>query len=97
MGLFTADEHQDDCDADADNDTCGQGEIEGKILAFVVKITGKASDPRYFPGQQDEASHACDDETDNKQNLTKAGKINHTSPLGSLHRKHFDLFLNTST
>jgi hypothetical protein len=97
MGLFAADEHQDDCDNDADNDTCGQGKIEGKILALVVDITGKASDPRHFSGKQDEASHACYDETDNKENLAEAGKIDHTSPLGSLHRKHFDLFFNTST
>jgi hypothetical protein len=77
MGLFAADEHQDDCDDDADEDTCGQGEIEGKIFALVVEVTGKATDPRYFSGKQDEASHACNDETDNKENLAEAGKISH--------------------
>ena len=77
MGLFAADEHQDDRDDDADDDTCGQGEIEGKTLALVVEVTGKASDPWYFSGKQDEASHARDDETDNKENLAEAGKISH--------------------
>ena len=78
MGLFAADEHQDDCDDDADDDTCGQGEIEGKILALVVEVTGKSSDPWYFSGKQDETSYASDDETDNKENLAEAGKIDHT-------------------
>jgi len=77
MGLFAADEHQDDRDDDADDDTCGQGEIEGKILALVVEVTGKASDPRYFSAQQEKASYARDDETDNKENLAEAGKISH--------------------
>jgi hypothetical protein len=77
MGLFTADKYQDDRDDDADNDTCGQGEIEGKILALVVEVTGKATDPRYFSAQQEKASYARNDETDNKENLAEAGKISH--------------------
>jgi hypothetical protein len=80
MGLFTADEHQDDRDDDADHDTCGQRDIEGKILALVVEITGKATDPRYFSAQQEKASYARDDETDNKENLAESGKIDHSIP-----------------
>ena len=81
MGLFTADEHQNDRQDYADDDTCSQGEIEGEILALVAEVTGKASDPRYFPAQQEKASYARDDETDNKENLAEAGKISHRVSL----------------
>jgi hypothetical protein len=75
--LFAADEQHNDGEDNTDDNACSQGEIEGKILAFVVEITGKPSDPRYFPRKQDEASYACDDEADDKEYLAETGKISH--------------------
>jgi hypothetical protein len=79
-GLFAADEHQDYRKDDTDDDTCGQGEIEGKILAFVIEVAGKPPDPRYFPSQQYKTAYACDYQADNNKNLAEAGKVGHTTP-----------------
>lgn len=68
-GLFAADEHQDYREDDTDDDTCGQGEIEGKILAFVIEVAGKPPDPRYFPFQQYKAANACDNKAYDNKNL----------------------------
>lgn len=77
-GLFAADKHQDDRKDDTDDDACGQGEIEGKILAFVVEVTGKPPDPRYFASQQYKTAYDCDYQADNDKNLADAGEIKHT-------------------
>jgi len=79
-GLFAADEHQDYRKDDTDDDTCGQGKIEGKILAFVIEVTGKPPDPWYFPAQQNKNPYTCDCQTDDNKNLAEARKISHVSP-----------------
>jgi hypothetical protein len=61
---FAVDEHQDDHEDDTDDYACGEWKIEGEILAFVKEVTGKFSEPRYFPSQQEKESQACDDQAD---------------------------------
>jgi hypothetical protein len=80
-GLFAADKDQDDREDNADDDTCGQGKIEGKVLAFVIEVTGKPPDPWYLPSQQYKAAYACDYQADNNKNLANAGEIKHTLSL----------------
>ena len=81
--LFSVDEHKDDREDDTDDYACGKREIECKILAFIIEVTGKPSDPWYFPSQQDEDTHACDDYSNNDENLAEAGKIKHRNfPFG---------------
>jgi hypothetical protein len=80
-GLFAADKYQNDRKDNADDDTCGQGEIEGKVLAFVIEVTGKPPDPWYFPSQQYKTAYACDYQAYNDKNLADAGEIKHTLSL----------------
>jgi hypothetical protein len=62
---FAVDEHHDDREDDADDYACDEGKIEGEVLAFVKEVTGKFSEPRNFPSQEEKESHACDYQTDN--------------------------------
>jgi hypothetical protein len=75
--LFAADEHQDNREDDTDDYACGEWKIEGEILAFVIEITGKSPNPRYFRSQEENKSQACDDDSDNNENLAEPGKIKH--------------------
>ena len=62
---FAVDKHQENREDDADDYARGKWKIEGEILAFVKEVTGKFSEPRYFPSQQEKETQACDDQTDN--------------------------------
>ena len=52
--LFSVDEHHDDRQDDTDDYACGEWKIESEILAFVKEVTGKFSEPWYFPSQRGE-------------------------------------------
>jgi len=62
---FAVDKHQDNREDDADDYARGERKIEGEIPAFVKEVTGKFSEPRYFPSQEEKEPQACDDQTDN--------------------------------
>jgi hypothetical protein len=79
--LFAADEHYNDRKNNADDNACSQGEIEGKMFAFIEEVAGEPSYPRYFPSQQEKHSNACDDKTDDEENFADTGYIKHSMPL----------------
>jgi hypothetical protein len=70
--LFTIDKHEDDCQDNADNDAGGEGEIKGNVFPLVAEVTGKASDPRYFPAQHEKGSNPCDDQANHEKDFTEA-------------------------
>ena len=77
--LFAVDKHQDDREDDTDDYACGKRKIEGEVLAFVKEVTGKFSEPRYFPSQEEKQTQACNDQANDNQYFAETGKIKHTN------------------
>ena len=50
------------------------------MFPLVVEVAGELSDPRYFPSQEEKASDARDNETDDEKCFTEAGYIKHSMP-----------------
>jgi len=75
--LFAVDEHYNDRKNNADDNACSQGEIEGKMFAFIVEVAGEPSYPGYFPSQQEEHANTRDDEANDEETFTDTGYIEH--------------------
>jgi len=80
IASLAADEHQDNCNNNADDDTCCEGKIEGEVLSFIIEIAGEPSDPRYLSHKENKTSDTRYNQSGYKKNLADTGKIRHATP-----------------
>jgi hypothetical protein len=74
---FAADEQHNEREDNADDNACSQGEIEGKVFAFIVEVAGEPPYPGYFPSEQEKHANARNDEADDEETFADTGYIKH--------------------